>query len=52
MLEEFLEDFGNRTLTFEEADSAVFEALIGELVLTENKLGEVVDLKSNDFLAP
>lgn len=51
VLEEFLEDFGNRTLSFEEADSSVYEALIGELVLTENKFGEV-DLKLNDVLAP
>ncbi len=36
VLEEFLEDFKTRTLNFEEVDKSVFEALIGELVLTNN----------------
>lgn len=32
ILEQFLEDFKNRTLCFEEADDSVYAALIGELV--------------------
>jgi hypothetical protein len=35
ILEEFLEDFKNRTLCFEEADDSVYSALIGELVSYE-----------------
>ncbi len=31
LLEEFLDDFQNRTLTFEEADKSVYASLIGEL---------------------
>ena len=40
LLDEFLEDFKNRTLCFEEADKTVYEALIGELV---NYNGESID---------
>ena len=32
VLEDFLEDFQKRTLTFEEADKSVYASLIGELV--------------------
>ena len=37
VLEEFLEDFKTRTLNFEEVDKCIFEALIGELVLTNSE---------------
>ena len=40
LLDEFLEDFKNRTLSFEEADKSVYEALIGELV---NYNGETIE---------
>ena len=36
MLEDFLEDFQKRTLTFEEADKSVYASLIGELVTHSN----------------
>ncbi|RNA23295.1 hypothetical protein BpHYR1_042398 [Brachionus plicatilis] len=35
LIEEFLEDFKNRTLSFEEADRSVYSSLIGELVHAE-----------------
>lgn len=42
LIEEFLEDFKNRTLSFEEADRSVYSSLIGELITPE----ENVDSKS------
>lgn len=36
LLEEFLDDFKNRTLCFEEADKSVYRALIGELVTSDD----------------
>jgi hypothetical protein len=35
VLEEFLEDFKNRTLCFEEADKSLYASLIGELVTND-----------------
>lgn len=43
LLEEFLDDFKNRTLCFEEPDKSVYVSLIGELVTAE-------DLKQNESL--
>lgn len=43
LLEEFMDDFKNRTLCFEEADKSVYASLIGELVTN-------VDLKLNENL--
>ena len=51
VLEEFLDDFQNRTLNFEEVDKSVFESLIGELVLSsENQID--ADIITNSSLAP
>jgi hypothetical protein len=41
LIEQFLEDFKNRTLSFEEADKSVYASLIGELVTAD-------DLKQNE----
>lgn len=43
LLEEFLDDFKNRTLCFDEPDKSVYAALIGELVTAD-------DLKQNESL--
>ena len=43
LLDEFLDDFKNRTLCFEEADKSVYASLIGELVTYD-------DLKLNENL--
>ena len=51
VLEEFLDDFKNRTLTFEEVDQSVYSSLIGDLVITnENQID--LDLYANELLAP
>lgn len=42
VLEDFLDDFNKRTLSFQDIDKSVYESLIGELVLSsENQ----VDIK-------
>lgn len=46
VLEDFLDDFKNRTLSFEEADKSVYAALIGELV-TSNELSNQLDSELN-----
>lgn len=35
LLEDFLEDFKNRTLCFEEADKTIYASLIGEIVIND-----------------
>jgi sRNA-binding carbon storage regulator CsrA len=47
VIEDFLDDFKNRTLTFEEADKSVYAALIGELV-TSNELSNQLDSELNN----
>lgn len=45
LIEEFLEDFKNRTLCFDQADKSVFASLIGELVTAED------DSQHENFMA-
>ncbi|CAF0928996.1 unnamed protein product [Brachionus calyciflorus] len=46
LIEEFLDDFKKRTLSFEEADKSVYSSLIGELV-TPDDTTQNEDLKTN-----
>jgi hypothetical protein len=46
VIEDFLDDFKNRTLSFEEADKSVYAALIGELV-TSNELSNQLEHELN-----
>lgn len=46
VLEDFLEDFKNRTLCFEEADKSVYASLIGELV-TADELNQNESIESS-----
>jgi hypothetical protein len=48
VLEEFMEDFKNRTLVFEEADKSVYASLIGELVCKDDDEDDDNDAKKED----
>ena len=52
VLEDFLEDFKNRTLCFEEADKSVYASLIGELVTSKESDCEEEDAASSQEAAP
>lgn len=49
VLEDFLDDFKNRTLSFEEADKSVYASLIGELV-TSNELSNQLESEISDTI--